>query len=66
MHVSLHPNQWFHHETLPGGARLRQLLRDGAFWAVVVLIAMLGAALALALLVGGTIGNDPYTTFYVP
>ena len=51
---------------LSGAHRMRQLLHDGAFWAAVVLIAMICAAFILAILSSGTLSTEPYTTFYVP
>lgn len=71
MHMTMHPGHWFHHEAmpdvhLPTGSKLRRVLHDGAFWAIVVLIAMLCAATALAIFSSGTIGSDAYTNFYVP
>ena len=50
---------------MPNPHRLRQLLHDGAFWATVVLIAMICAAFILAIISGGTFTTDPYTS-YVP
>ncbi|MCX7005945.1 MAG: hypothetical protein NTY53_01595, partial [Kiritimatiellaeota bacterium] len=63
MHMTIHPSHWFHHEAMqgvqmPSGSKLRQVLHAGAFWAIVVLIAMFCAAFALALFTSGTIGND--------
>jgi hypothetical protein len=71
MHVSLHPSQWFHHETvshvqLPETHRLREWLHNGTFWSITLLIAVLCAIFVLALLAGGKIGSGPYTTYFVP
>jgi len=52
---------------LPYPHRLRELVHDGAFWAAVVLIAMLCAAFILAIISsGGALSNEYYTPLYVP
>lgn len=70
MNVTMHPSHWFHHEAvraeaMPSPHRLRQLLHDGAFWATVVLIAVICTMFILAIISGGTLSNEPYTS-YVP
>ena len=71
MHVTIHPSQWFHHEAVQDeqmlpAHRVRVLLHDGAFWATVLLIAIISTLLVLAIISGGNLSNEPYTSFYVP
>lgn len=68
MHTTIHPSQWFHHENiqsaeLPHAHRVRQLLHDGAFWATVLLIAVIATLLVLAIISGGSLSNEPYTSY---
>ncbi len=71
MHTSIHPSQWFHHEVAPGlqlpsPHRLRVWLHNGAFWATVVLIAIVCALFVLAIISSGTVGNGAYAPILVP
>jgi hypothetical protein len=69
--MTIHPSQWFHHEAMqdvrmPHPHRLRQLLHDGAFWATVLLIALLCVMFVVAIISGSTLSGEPYTSYYVP
>lgn len=71
MHTSLHPSHWFHHAAMPdtprpGPQRLRAWLHNGAFWATVVLIAVVCALFVLAIISSGTVGNGAFAPVLVP
>ena len=51
---------------MPHPHRLRQLLHDGAFWATVLLIALLCVMFVVAIISGSTLSGEPYTSYYVP
>jgi len=71
MNVSIHPSHWFHHAAVSGGPlpaehRVREVLHNGAFWALVTLMAIIVAMVVLAILTGGQPGSAPYAPFYGP
>jgi multisubunit Na+/H+ antiporter MnhC subunit len=67
MHMALHPSQWFHHETAPHTEhRLRTLLHDGAFWATVILTALVVGMFVLALMLGDQSGLESGGPYFLP
>lgn len=67
MHLTLHPNRWFHHEkALHTEHHLRTLLRDGAFWATVILATLVMGMFVLALLLGENSGLETGGPYFLP